>query len=298
MPEALRTALAVWHFALGLAVGSFLNVCIYRLPRGLSVTGRSHCPTCGCTLRLPDLVPVLSQLLLRSRCRHCGARFSWRYAAVELACGLMFLALFLFVLEVRGGSLPLLAKLLVCFPCLLAIIIVDVETYTIPDGLLVALAVAGVGYDIALRAMGSPEFAPVRIPLPYGLTLPVPQSLLGGAVGFGGLWALSWLFGRVLGEEAMGFGDVKLLGAAGTLLGAGMTLLAFFLLAVALGAAAGSIAMAARRVRGGVDSEHRVSRSRLPFGPFLAIALAAALLLPGEMAGVAAALYGLSQASG
>lgn len=280
--------LAAWHFALGASVGSFLNVCIYRLPRGLPVTGRSHCPTCGTTLRPVDLVPLLSQLALRSRCRHCGARFSWRYFGVEALLGAIYAGSFLFVVFTAGGDAALLAKLLVALTCLVGVIAVDLETYTIPDGFIVALAVTGVGYDLASWALGTNAMPPVQV---LG-RLPVPQSVLGAAAGFLGLWLVGRLFSLLLGQEAMGFGDVKLTGAAGALLGPGLLLPAYFLLAVALGAVVGLAVVLWRRVASPIDSEHRVARTRLPFGPFLAVALAISLLLPDALRAGLVRLYG------
>lgn len=290
MPEALRAVFTVWFGALGLSVGSFLNVCIYRLPRGLAVTGRSHCPNCGTTLRAADLVPLLSQFFLRSRCRYCWTPFSWRYFAVESLCGALYVLLYRHAGRHGDVDWIWLATMLVAVPCLIAVIVIDLETYTIPDGLLVALGVAGVGAEIArwaLRPDGRPPFA-----LPGGI--PIPSSLAGAALGFGGLWLLGWVFSRVLGEEAMGFGDVKFLAAAGALLGPSLLLLWFFVTAVALGALVGLGTMLVRRIGRFGDSEHRVARTRLPFGPFLAFALGIALLWPEEMAWTFAALYGFA----
>jgi len=281
--------LAAWHFALGASVGSFLNVCIYRLPRGLPITGRSHCPTCGTTLRLADLVPLLSQLALKSRCRYCGARFSWRYFGIEALLGTVYAASFLFVAHTAGGDAALLAKLLIALTCLVGVIAVDLETYTIPDGFLVALAATGVGYDLALLALGSAAMPPIMV---FG-RVPVPQSILGALTGFAGLWLIGRLFSLVLRQEAMGFGDVKLTGAAGALLGPGLLLPAYFLLAVALGAVVGLVVVVWRRLTRRVDSEHRVARTRLPFGPFLAVALAMALLFPDALRAGLSRLYGL-----
>ncbi len=93
-PSFILPAFASWAFLVGASVGSFLNVCIYRLPRNESVVfPASHCPWCNTRLRLTDLVPLVSQLVLRSRCRYCGQWFSWRYFGVELLTGLCFAGL-------------------------------------------------------------------------------------------------------------------------------------------------------------------------------------------------------------
>lgn len=292
-------ALTLWHFALGLCIGSFMNVCIYRLPRGLSVTGRSHCPSCGTTLRVMDLVPLVSQLALRCRCRYCGARISWRYFAVELLMGLLLAGAYLFAVQGPAAGTGLAAqtifllRLWVVIPCLVAIILVDLETYTIPDGFVIALLVAGVAADVAYQfaAEVPPVMPPIRVPLPGGVELPLLQSVAGAALGYGGLWLLARAFSMALGEEAMGLGDVKLMAGAGALLGPTLSLLGFFLLAVALGAVGGIAAIIVRRLKGGVDSEHRVAKTRLPFGPFLAVSLGVTVLWPSGVAGIVSTLY-------
>jgi leader peptidase (prepilin peptidase)/N-methyltransferase len=239
-----------------------------------------------------DLVPVLSQLVLRARCRHCGSRFSWRYLAVEVVCGALYSAAFLLVARHRDGDALLLARLLVTAPCLVAVIVVDFETYTIPDSFIVVLAGSGLAYDVGCILMGRPALPPIVVG--GGAGLHIPQSIVGGMIGFGGLWLVSRGFGAIVGEESMGFGDVKLLGAAGTLFGAGWLLLAFFLLAAGLGAAAGIGLVVYRRIRGTGGSEHRVARTRLPFGPFLALSAGVALAFPKEMVAALGAVYGVS----
>ncbi len=293
------TALTLWHLALGLCIGSFINVCIYRLPRGLAVTGRSHCPSCGTTLGLSDLMPLLSQLALRRRCRYCGAGISWRYFTIELVMGLLLAAAYLFTslgpMAEHGAVAQaiFLGRLWVAVPCLLAIIVIDFETYTIPDGLVIALVAIGVITDLAYQLAGVAASPMPPIPLPLGgsVVLPIPQSVLGAIVGFGGLWLLGRIFSVLLGEEAMGYGDVKLMGGAGALLGPGLSLLGFFLLAVTLGAVGGIAGILARRLIGRADSEHRVAKTRLPFGPFLAVSLGLTLLYPAEVAGAVSVLY-------
>lgn len=292
-------ALTLWHFVLGLCIGSFINVCIYRLPRSLAVTGRSHCPQCGTTLGLRDLVPLLSQLALRCRCRYCGARISWRYFSVELLMGALLAGAFLFTVHGPvaaagpAAQTVFLLRLWVAIPCLVAIVVIDSETYTIPDGLVVALVATGILSDLVPRFLGAgpPALAPIPLHLSSDLQVALPQSIVGSVVGFGGLWLLGRCFSVALGEEAMGYGDVKLMAGAGALLGPGLSLLGFFLLAVTLGAIGGLAGIAIRRLSGRADSEHRVAKTRLPFGPFLAVSLGAAMLYPAGLAGVVSGLY-------
>ncbi|MBD3176561.1 MAG: hypothetical protein GF320_15380 [Armatimonadia bacterium] len=295
-PSPVVPLVALWHFALGLTVGSFMNVCIYRLPRGLAVTGRSHCPSCGTTLRLSDLIPLFSQVVLGSRCRYCGARFSWRYFGVEaligaLLAGAYLLAVYGPVDGTKAEHALWMVRMWIAVPCLVAIVFVDFETYTIPDGLVVALVVIGVASDIGYRVVGSTVFPPLGIPLGGGHELPLLQSIQGAVVGFGGLWLLGRIFSAILGEEAMGYGDVKLMAGAGALLGPGWSLLGFFLLAVALGAVGGIAGILIRRLAGSSDSEHRVAKTRLPFGPFLAVSLGVCMLQPEGVADVVSMIY-------
>jgi leader peptidase (prepilin peptidase)/N-methyltransferase len=221
----------VFVFALGLVVGSFLNVVIHRLPRGESVvTPRSHCPACNAPIAAWDNVPLLSYLWLRGRCRGCGAHIAARYPAVELLTGLAFVAL----VASRGFSVE--TVLLLGFAGLLiAAAGVDVDHGWIPDELsLGGLALGLVAVPVARAAGGEP----------YGLAL--AQSALGAALGAGALWGvgfaharLSVALGRTFphwpGEGEMpprpasldywtwfpglGFGDVKLIGLVGAFLG-------------------------------------------------------------------------------
>lgn len=290
MPDAIRVVLAVWHVAIGVSVGSFLNVCIWRLPRGLSLLGRSHCPNCGTTLHALDLIPLVSQIALRSRCRYCLSPFSWRYFSIEALTGFVFLFLFLHTYRRVGIDWIWLSTMWVVAPALLVVIAVDLETYTIPDGTLWLMIAAGVGSEVA-RWVLQPGWHPMWSPG----GVPIPNAVAGAALGFGGLWLIGWIFGKILGDDAMGFGDVKFMAAAGALLGPGWLLLWFFVLAVALGALVGLGAVAVRKLARLGDSEHRVARTRLPFGPFLAVALGIALLYPEELAWTFAALYGFAE---
>jgi len=251
-------------FACGAALGSFLNVVIYRLPRAESVVRPpSHCFSCGARLGLLDLFPVLSYLLLRGRCRHCGARFSPRYAIVEAACGLLAVA----AANLYGLTLFALAVFVACL-CLVAILYIDLDYMIIPDEFVVIIAALGLGLDVWRLATGHGNpvsFAdPMTIGAPdtYRVVL-LPGSLVGLLLGAGLLLFLGWVFEKIMGKPSMGGGDVKLAGAMGAWLGPGYLFLAYFLLAVVAGAVVGIVAMALR-VRG--------RRDYIPFGPMLAAA--------------------------
>ena len=225
----------VVHFALGTFVGSFLNVCIWRLPRGESIlTPPSHCPACNHRLHLwPDMVPLLSQLWQRSRCRYCGAGFSWRYFWVEAVTGGLFLLAYLSFREDPWAlypSLVLLAALVVIF-------LIDLDHYLIDELVVYVAIAAGVVKDIALIQQGA---RPLMHTIPgTAVSLPLPISVIGAIVGFGLLWSFATLMTAVLNREAMGSGDSFLLAAMGANLVPWSNVLLAFFIAVAVGTVVG-----------------------------------------------------------
>ena len=241
----LRILLDVYAALFGLIVGSYLNVVIHRVPRGLStVLPRSRCPACGEPIRARDNLPVLSWLLLRGRCRHCGALIAWRYPLVEALTAILFVA----CMERFGPSLAAAAAAL--FGCLLiALALIDAEHFILPDRITLPGIVAG----LALQPW-----------LDWGGLVP---ALIGAALGAAILLALwgGWLLVR--GEEGMGLGDVKMLAMVGAFLGWKGVLVTLFFASLS-GAAIGLALIAAGR--GGM-------KSRLPFGTFLAAGAVVAL---------------------
>lgn len=218
----------------GLLLGSFLNVCIYRIPRRESIVyPPSHCPCCNARLRWFELIPVISFLLLRGRCRHCSSRISWRYPAVELLTGLLFYLVYLNHLE---WSLALVRDwLLVAF--LMVVSFIDLEHLRIPDVL----------------TLGSfAVFALWQLLLPWQSH---SSAALGAVVGWGLLFAIA-----VVSRGGMGGGDIKLAAVLGLYLGFPGILLALGL-AFILGAAVGLL-LVISGVKGRKDP--------IPFGPFLA----------------------------
>ena len=224
-------------FALGLCFGSFLNVVIHRLPRGLSVVRPpSACPDCGHAIRPFDNIPVLSWLLLAGRCRDCRGVIPWRYPAVELAAGLLVVA-FAAQLGPRAALVPALAFAL----ALLAVALIDWDHRIIPDEISLGGAVVGL-------------FA-------RGLTLPgVVEGLIGALVGGGALWLVATGYRKATGLDGLGGGDVKLAAMIGAFLGWPGVFLTIFA-AAAAGSLAGGFLLATRKA-------HR--RTALPFGTFLA----------------------------
>ncbi len=235
-------------FILGLLVGSFLNVVIYRYNTGMSVvSGRSRCLTCAHTLRWFELIPVVSFVIQAGRCRECHSRLSWQYPAVELLTGLIFLRVF----QVVGGNAHNLelAFWWLVFSILIVITIYDLRHKIIPDGLVGLLAGLAV-----LQWLIFPALA-------------ISNYLLAGFSLFG-FFALLWWVSQ---GRWMGFGDAKLALALGLLLGlqggVSTVVLAFW-----LGALVGLFILTLSRLSLGERSF--TIKSEIPFAPFLAVGLA------------------------
>ncbi len=210
----------------GLIFGSFLNVCIYRLPRGLSVVSpRSACPECRTPIVWFDNIPVLSWLVLRGRCRRCKARITPRYAAVELICGLLFL----FCYVQSGLSVNAVKGCVLCF-LFLGLTFTDAETHLLPDAMtLPGLAIALV-FSLFSDVPGPASyFFPMHVhsgaTLMYQVGLrSLVNALLGAAIGSGVLYVVGWLYLKLRNIDGIGFGDVKLMAMAGAFLGPVLTL--------------------------------------------------------------------------
>jgi leader peptidase (prepilin peptidase)/N-methyltransferase len=248
----LSLFLAVYAALFGLVVGSYLNVVIHRLPRGVStVLPASSCPSCGAAIRWYDNLPLVSWLALRGRCRVCGAPISWRYPFVEALTS----ALFVYAWWRHGVSLEAAAT--ATFGCLLlALAMIDAEHYLLPD----RLTLPGIVVGLALQ----PFLAPTVFLGAPGL---VP-ALVGVALGGGLLFALWGGWYLLRGEEGMGLGDVKMLAMIGAFLGWKGVLVCLFVASLS-GSLLGLAVIAAGR--GGL-------RSRLPFGTFLAFGGAVAMI--------------------
>ncbi|HSQ40894.1 MAG TPA: prepilin peptidase [Fibrobacteraceae bacterium] len=241
---------------LGLILGSFFNVLIYRVPRDLPIAfPPSHCPNCGARIRPWHNIPVLGWIWLRGRCHDCHTLISIQYPLVETLCGLLgFLSVRLLYPDATGmvdwaRLLPLFWMLVTLVP----IAAVDFPHHLIPDtvsfgGILLGLAVAS---------------------LPGGLSW--QQSLLGLAIAGGGLWGFSLIMSRLLGREAMGLGDVKLLAGFGAMLGWEMAVAAL------IGASflALLVMIPWRMARG------ESNRAPLAFGPFIGL-MGPIMLLQGD----------------
>jgi leader peptidase (prepilin peptidase)/N-methyltransferase len=230
---------------LGLAVGSFLNVCIHRIPRGQSLNSPpSRCPFCEYRLRWIDNIPVLSYLLLGGRCRKCRARISIRYPIVEL----ITMALFVIHGVVFGWSALLVPRL--AFACAMVVLFaIDLEHQLLPN----AITLPGIVVGLIASAV-----------LPPGIV----DALIGAAIGGGVLWLIGEAYFRYSGQEGMGGGDVKMLAMIGAFLGWKLVLVTLVLSSVA-GSLIGLSVIVLRK--GGM-------KYALPYGTFLALgALVASL---------------------
>ncbi|HVH86164.1 MAG TPA: prepilin peptidase, partial [Terriglobales bacterium] len=219
-------------FLFGLVFGSFLNVVIYRVPRGLSVVKpRSACPNCGAAVRGYDNIPVLSWIILRGRCRDCRHPISPRYAVVELLCGFLFVSAYFYAAPLTSQlALWTLLKLCIFFFLLLGLIFIDFEHHLLPDALTIPGLLIGLALSLLIPVGGLPH-ALIRRILALQWPLPVVsllESLFGAALGALFIYVVGELYFRVRHIEGMGFGDVKLMAMVGAFLGAELTLFTIF----------------------------------------------------------------------
>jgi len=227
-------------------IGSFLNVCIYRIPNEESVVHpRSRCPACGHPIAWYDNIPVLSYLLLRGTCRSCGSTISWRYPLVEIVTAVLFTLVWW-----RYGWEPrTLIFMLVVFGLLLATF-VDFDHMIIPD----RVSLGGMGIGLVLSAAWPALHGELRV------WPAVLQSLTGLGLGFGLLWLVA-VFGKfVFKKDAMGFGDVKLLGAIGAFIG-WQGVVFTIMVSSLIGSVVGLTL---------IFFGNREWQSRIPYGPYLA----------------------------
>jgi len=227
----------------GAAIGSFLNVCIWRIPEGRSIVSPpSHCPACGHKIRFSDNIPVISYLLLGGRCRDCRDKISARYPLVELLTAALAAILF----WKYGLSLKFLFSFLFV-ATLVVITFIDLDHQIIPD--VISLPGIPIFFLLALFVMG----------------LPFLESLLGILIGGGSLYLVAACYELITKREGMGGGDIKLLAMLGAFLG-WKSLLFIVLVSSLLGALVGITLM----IWKGRDMKYAV-----PFGPFLSVAAVA-----------------------
>ncbi len=232
--------------ALGACIGSFLNVCIYRLPLGRSIVRpASACPHCGRGLAWFENVPIASFVALRGRCRGCGAPISIRYPTIEVLTAAMFALGWWYF-----GPGVLLASRLVFGCALIALFAIDLEHHLLPNAITLPGIVVGFAFSFVTE--------------PGGLA-----SLVGIVLGGGVLWAIAETYFRLRHEEGLGMGDVKMLAMIGAFLGWKLTLVSLMLASLS-GSIIGVFLIVTQR--GGL-------KYALPFGTFLALGAAAAALI-------------------
>ena len=261
MPAQFFPLFVFFAGLIGLCIGSFLNVVIYRLPNGMSLAyPPSHCPVCGYKLKWYDNIPVVSYIILGGKCRSCKTHISFRYTVVELSCAAMWIACAL--IFGKTNVVYSLLAMVVCSVCI-CVFFIDLEHMIIYDRFQIVLAAAGVimiffdrEYDWLSHVIG----------------------LLAAAVLFVGV---ALIVGRILKREAMGGGDVKLAMASGLILGWQK-----FLLMLLISSISASVYMLIRRKKDGESRE-------IPFAPFLTSGLVVAMILGNMIIKVYLSLIGL-----
>jgi len=233
-------------FILGTLFGSFLNVCIHRMPKKISIVKpRSHCPGCKHTIAWYDNIPLLSYILLRCKCRHCKRIIPFRYFLVEFITGSLFL--FLFFQYAVSPNFFIFALL---FSSLIVITFIDIDYKEIPD----CISIPGIIIGLLLSALYPSLHANITA---FG---GLKSSLFGVLAGGASVFMVGVIGELIFKKEAMGGGDVKLMAMVGALIGWQFTLLTFFIIAPLLGSIVGIVI------------KIRTGESVIPYGPFLSVA--------------------------
>lgn len=261
----------VFVFLFGITIGSFLNVCIYRLPTGESLIKRnSHCMTCGEEIKRYDLIPVFSWLLLRGKCRSCKAPISPRYCIVESLNGILYVLVFMHYDFMYNPIRAILVCLLMS--ALVVVFFMDWDTQLISNYVVLFIALLGIAdyirqyfqFDISITPLSSEASLTSRIIGVFAVSLVLLLIELGSK-------------GR-----AMGRGDVYLMAAAGAFLGVKATVAAF-----AIGLITGSIA--------GMIIKHSTGASKFAFGPWLSIGIAIAAIWGNQLGDLYLSFVGFAQ---
>lgn len=241
-------------FILGLVLGSFANVCIYRMPRDLSIVRpNSHCTNCNTAIKWYDNIPVLSYIFLRGKCRKCGSKISFRYPMVELACAFLFLLMY----YLFGFSCVLIPFCLFSFS-LLVITVIDFDFQIIPDEISLFLVVLGLGFSFCNTILGDTVLSRIL------------NSFFGLLAGGGSLLLIAIIGKWIFGKDAMGGGDIKIMAGVGTFIGWDRVLFAIFI-ACFIGGIVGLFMMIFKKIG---------RKQEIPFGPYLAVASLLVLFLP------------------
>ncbi len=238
-------------FVFGICIGSFLNVCIYRLPESKSIVHpRSMCPNCGTLISFYDNIPIFSYMALKGKCRHCEARISFRYPVTEFISGIFAVGVFL---KYGLGFEALIYYTFIA--TLLVITFIDIDHQIIPD---------------VISLPGIPIFFAASFVLP---NITFVESILGVLIGGGSLWLVAQLYYLLTRKEGMGGGDIKLLAMMGAIIGWKGVLFTIFV-ASAVGTLAGMLV---------ILKTGKSMKLKVPFGPFLAIGAIAYIFLGPQL---------------
>lgn len=253
-------------FILGAIVGSFLNVCIYRIPKSRSIIfPPSSCPSCSKNIKWYDNIPILSYVILRGRCRSCKARISPLYITVEILTGIMAVCLFM-----AFGLTPKFFAYLILMGGLIVASFVDLSIQEIPDGVSIGGLAAGIIMSFAFPAIFDTDSRTASI---FG-------SMLGAIAGAGSIYLMGFFGELVFKKEAMGGGDVKLMAAIGAFIGWKLVLFTFFVAPLF-----GSIAGVVLKIKDG--------REIIPYGPYLSLAAVVSIFFGNRIMGLL--FYGFYQ---
>jgi leader peptidase (prepilin peptidase)/N-methyltransferase len=247
----ISSVMVVYSALFGLALGSFMNVCIYRIPLKKSIVSPpSSCPNCGERIRFYDNIPVISYLLLLGKCRHCSNPLAWHYPLVEALTGLLSVALF-----IRYGLSYQYFLYLLFTSVLVTVSFIDLHHKIIPD----VLSLSGIVVGWAVSFMPG--------------TISWLDSLIGIIAGGGSLFLVAFIYERITGREGMGGGDIKLLAMIGAWLGWRQ-----LYLVVLISSLVGAIVGIAFLLMAG-----KGFRVRIPFGPFLSLGAMVCLFFGPEL---------------
>ena len=233
-------------FLFGAILGSFANVCIYRLPRDKQIiSGRSYCPRCKKKIKWYDNLPLISYIFLNAKCRNCDKSISVRYLIVELIAGISFLLIFL-----SFKNLYTIVFLSTLILILIMIFFIDLENFIIPDSLNFLIM------GLALVKNFIPSFN-------TSLIHDINQSLIGGIIGYFSIWLIIFLYKTLKKIDGMGLGDAKLMAGIGLLFGWQSIPLVLFLSSI----------LGLFFVAPSLLKKQKTMKSEIPFGPFIIIAM-------------------------
>ncbi len=269
----------IFVFVIGAAIGSFLNVVIYRVPNEMSIVlPNSACPNCKAAIKPYDNIPVLSWLILRGKCRNCKEPIAWRYPAVELLTAVIFCLVYWQI-----GLTPYLPVALAFSAAMISLVFIDAEHMILPNVITYPMFAIALIIRVVFPVVFAGNYFSDTLyaPLTWMHGFPawavsLAGAVLGALVGGGSLWLIGEVWQRLRGVEAMGLGDVKLLFGIGALFGWRLTILTIF-----IGAFTGAIAGVALISR----QKEKDMQTQIPFGIFLGIGSFVAMLFGEQMIG-------------